>query len=496
MLFNSYEFIFAFLPISFFVYFYLNHKRLTTASKGWLVLTSLFFYSWWNIVYLPLILISILFNYIITNTMIEYDESKKIFFSKKRLLQIGLVFNIGLLVYFKFMDFFITNINSLINTDIELLHLALPLAISFFTLQQIAFLIDSYEGLVKERSFLDYTIFVIFFPQLIAGPIVHHKEMMPQFASVKNKVKNYKNIALGLFIFSIGLFKKVIIADTFAIWATAGFDTSTSLHLIAAWATSLSYTFQLYFDFSGYMDMAIGAALLFNIKLPQNFNSPYKATGMIDFWKRWHITLTNFITTYIYTPIIRSFEKLTFHKAMIATVIAFLIAGLWHGASWMFVIFGGLHGIGISINHYWKKTKIKMNKILAWFITFNFVNITFIFFRAKEWDDAMRVLGSMFSLNNIVFPYQLEGKLQFLHEYGIEFGHRFLSPIAGTMLTIPYLFMGLFVCILLKNSNEYLIGYRHSYKRYSFSILVGFLLFISFKFMATATSTEFLYFNF
>jgi len=495
MLFNSFEFIFAFLPISFFVYFYLNHKRLTTASKGWLVLTSLFFYSWWNIVYLPLILISILFNYIITNTMIEYDESKKIFFSKKVLLQIGLVFNIGLLVYFKYMDFFISNTNSLINTDIELLHLALPLAISFFTLQQIAFLIDSYEGLVKEKNFLDYTIFVTFFPQLIAGPIVHHKEMMPQFASVKNKVKNYKNIALGLFIFSIGLFKKVIIADTFAIWATAGFDTSTSLNLIAAWATSLSYTFQLYFDFSGYMDMAIGSALLFNIKLPQNFNSPYKATGMIDFWNRWHMTLTNFITTYIYTPIIRSFEKLTFHKAMIATVIAFLIAGLWHGASWMFVIFGGLHGIGISINHYWKKTKIKMNKMLAWFITFNFVNITFIFFRAKEWDDAMRVLGSMFSLNNIVFPHQLEGRLQFLHEYGIEFG-RFLSPIAGTMSTIPYLFMGLFVCILLKNSNEYLIGYRNSYKRYSFSILVGFLLFMSFKVMAVSTSSEFLYFNF
>ena len=192
MLFNSYEFIFLFLPISFFVYFYLNKKRLTTASKAWLVITSLFFYSWWNIVYLPLILISILFNYTITNTMIEYDENKKNYFSKKSLLQIGLLFNIGLLVYFKYMDFFISNTNALINTDIELLYLALPLAISFFTLQQIAFLIDSYEGLAKEKIFLDYTIFVTFFPQLIAGPIVHHKRMMPQFAKAKTKIINYK----------------------------------------------------------------------------------------------------------------------------------------------------------------------------------------------------------------------------------------------------------------------------------------------------------------
>ena len=290
---------------------------------------------------------SIIVNYIVTYAMIDHDVSKKHYLSKKSLLQFGLLFNIGLLVYFKYMDFFITNTNSLFNTNIELLHLALPLAISFFTLQQIAFLIDSHEGLVKEKNLLNYIIFVTFFPQLIAGPIVHHKEMMPQFANIRNKVKNYKNVAIGLFIFNIGLFKKVVIADTFSVWATAGFDTALTLNLIEAWATSLSYTFQLYFDFSGYTDMAIGAALLFNIKLPINFNSPYKATGMIDFWQRWHITLSSFITTYIYTPLLRSFDNLTFHKAMFATVITFLIAGLWHGASWMFVIFGGLHGLGL-----------------------------------------------------------------------------------------------------------------------------------------------------
>ena len=429
MLFNSYEFIFLFLPISFFVFFYLNYKRLTTASKAWLVLSSLFFYSWWNIIYLPLILISILFNYTITNSMIEYDINKKSYFSKKSLFQVGLIFNVGLLIYFKYMDFFISNTNDLIGINIELLHLALPLAISFFTLQQIAFLVDSYEGLVEEKNFLDYVIFVTFFPQLIAGPIVHHKEMMPQFASVKNKVKHYKNISLGLFIFSIGLFKKVVIADTFSIWATSGFDTATSLNLLEAWVTSLSYTFQLYFDFSGYTDMAIGAALLFNIKLPINFNSPYKATGMIDFWQRWHITLSNFITTYIYTPMIKSFNKLTFHKAMFATVITFFIAGLWHGASWMFITFGILHGLGLVVNQYWKKTKIKMPNVLAWFITFNFVNITFVFFRAKEWEDGIKILSGMF-------------------------GFTYLGDI--DILPIVFILCGLFIVMYFKNSNNLL----------------------------------------
>ena len=501
MLFNSYEFIFVFLPISFFVYFYLNHKRLAIASKTWLILASLFFYSWWNIAYLPLILISILFNYTIARFISHQGDKKIKYFSKKSLFQFGLVFNIGLLAYFKYMNFFIENINTAFITDIGLLNIALPLAISFFTLQQIAFLVDSYEGLVKEKNFLDYTIFVTFFPQLIAGPIVHHKEMMPQFARAKNKIKNYNNIAMGLLIFSIGLFKKVVIADTFAIWATTGFDTATSLNFFEAWATSFSYTFQLYFDFSAYTDMAIGAALLFNIKLPQNFNSPYKATGMIDFWKRWHITLTNFITTYIYTPIIKSFDKLTFHKAMMATIITFLIAGLWHGASWMFVIFGGLNGVGIAINHYWKKYKIKMNKVLAWFITFNFVNITFVFFRAKELDDAIKVLSSMFSFDHVVLPSKLESKLSFFSDYGIEFGW-WAKDIGGNDWTAIWLIVGFILVLVFKNSVQKLEILKMNYKASLLSTIsfFGSSLLCSIAFVGGVSSlskvSEFLYFNF
>ena len=301
MLFNSYEFIFAFLPITFFIYFYLNSKRLTTASKAFLVFSSLFFYSYWNIAYLPLILGSMLFNYAIGNTLAKTkkEESNKKTFSNKSILIFGIICNVSLLAYFKYADFFIENFNLISGTNFNLLHLLLPLAISFFTFQQIAYLVDSYRKETDEYDFLNYALFVTFFPQLIAGPIVHHKEMMPQFANNRNMVKNYRNIALGIFIFSMGLFKKVVIADTFAVWANTGFDTATTLNLFEAWATSLSYTFQLYFDFSGYTDMAIGIALLFNIKLPINFNSPYKALSIQDFWRRWHITLSRFLRDYI-----------------------------------------------------------------------------------------------------------------------------------------------------------------------------------------------------
>jgi len=300
MIFNSYEYIFLFLPITFLFYFYLNTQKLTEASKGFLVASSLFFYSWWNIIYLPLILLSMLFNYIVGVSLSKMKQHSKI--NKKQLLTIGIIGNLFLLGYFKYVDFFIENINFIINSHFSLLNLALPLAISFFTFQQIAYLVDSYKGETQEYDFLNYAVFVTFFPQLIAGPIVHHKEMMPQFANTKNKIKNYKNISLGIFIFSMGLFKKVVIADSFSLWATNGFDKAQTLTFIEAWATSLSYTFQLYFDFSGYTDMAIGAALLFNIKLPLNFNSPYKATNIQDFWRKWHITLSRFLSRlYIYT---------------------------------------------------------------------------------------------------------------------------------------------------------------------------------------------------
>jgi len=485
LLFNSYIFIFAFLPFSFFIYFYLNSLKLTVAAKSFLVFASLFFYSWWNISYLPIMLTSMLFNYVVGISLSK--ESQKANAGKKTLLTFGIIANVSLLGYFKYTDFFISNLNHLLHTDVGLLHLALPLAISFFTFQQIAYLVDSYRGETKEYDFLNYANFVTFFPQLIAGPIVHHSEMMPQFAKTANKVIRYPNIAMGLFIFSIGIFKKVIIADTFAVWATAGFDYAPQLHMVEAWVTSLSYTFQLYFDFSGYTDMAIGAALLFNISLPINFDSPYKATSIQDFWRRWHITLSRFLKEYIYIPLggNRKGEFRTYSNLM----ATFLIGGIWHGAGWTFLFWGFLHGLAIVIHRAWQKMGFTLHHLLAWFITFNFINITWVFFRAKEWDDAIKVLKGMFT-GSLVLPLEWKEKFDFFKHSDIQFGY-WLQSVSKDPYTMYWVVSGLFVVVALKNSNELT-------KHFKPTILT--MLYAAILFLVAASSlsklSEFLYFNF
>jgi len=489
MLFNSYEFIFLFLPLTFAIYFYLNHKRLTEASNAFLICSSLFFYSWWNVVYLPIILVSTMFNYIVGRILADECKNKRKSFSKKIILIFGVIANLSLLGYFKYTDFLIENFNLAFDSKLESLHLVLPLAISFFTFQQIAYLVDSYRRETKEHSFLSYTLFVTFFPQLIAGPIVHHKEMMPQFSNVRNKVKNYKNISAGLFIFSLGLFKKVAIADTFSVWATNGFDTATTLNLFEAWATSLSYTFQLYFDFSGYADMAIGLALLFNIKLPINFNSPYKARSIQDFWKRWHITLSLFLRDYVYIPLggNRNGHFRTYNNLL----ITFLIGGLWHGASWTFIFWGVLHGMALVIQKMWAILGVKLWGWLAWFITFNFVNITWIFFRANEWNDAIKVLGGMFSLENVVLNPVLQSKLSFLAEYGISFGPMFRS-IDGSKSVVFALLLAFILVIAFSNSIQKLKEFEVNYKTLfvsSMSILLSLIVLLD-------SQSQFLYFDF
>jgi len=490
MLFNSYEFIFFFLPITFFVYFWLNKKRLTQASKAWMVFASLFFYSWWNIIYLPLILGSILFNFTIGSTITKLSgtEPSKKGISRKTILAFGVISNILLLGYFKYMDFFIRNTNALTGTHLDLMHIVLPLGISFFTFTQIAYLVDAYRNEIKEMDYLNYTLFVTFFPHLLAGPILHHKEMMPQFDTIKNKVLNYKNIALGLFLFSVGLFKKVVIADTFAEWANAGFATQNALNFFEAWATSLSYTFQLYFDFSGYTDMALAVALLFNIRLPINFNSPYKALNIQDFWRRWHITLSRFLRDYIYIPLggNRNGELRTYSNLF----TVFLIGGLWHGASWMFVAWGAMHGVAIVLHRAWQQMGQKMNTLLAWFITFNFINITWIFFRAKEWTDAKNVLSGMLGIHGIMLPEKYADKLSFLEDFGVIFGTVY-EHINGKAQTTLYVIVGFGMVLALKNSMQQ----KDSFKPTRLNLIFTLAIFLTAVSMMSRVS-EFLYFNF
>jgi D-alanyl-lipoteichoic acid acyltransferase DltB (MBOAT superfamily) len=495
LLFNSYAFIFFFLPITFFIYFYLNRKRLTEAGKAFLVFASLFFYSWWNISYLPLILVSMLVNYAIGRELSRHLQNRRSY-SPKRLLTAGVIFNLALLGYFKYMDFLIENVNRVAHTDIPLLHLALPLAISFFTFQQIAYLVDSYRSETHEYDFLNYALFVTFFPQLIAGPIVHHSEMMPQFATLRNKVKNYYNIALGLFIFSMGLFKKVVLADTFSQWATQGFDVAKELNILEAWVTSLSYTFQLYFDFSGYTDMAIGAALLFNIKLPINFFSPYKASSIQDFWRRWHITLSRFLKEYLYIPLggnrkgkIRTYVNL---------FITFLLGGIWHGAGWTFVVWGALHGGALVIHRFWQQMGMRMPKIIGWFITFNFINIAWVFFRANSFHDAAKVLRGMFAPNANEIIIVWEKIIDPVYTVGQYFGFGVqVKQNIVSVFSLEMVFAGLCVTLLMKNTVQLAEHFdkmrKITLRWYLFSL---FLLGMSLSVMSIQKGSEFLYFNF
>lgn len=397
MLFHNPIFLLLFLPIIFLFYFFILKGK--SLSKIYLlIIGSFIFYAAWNINLSPLIIVTILTNYFFGKKISETLEANK----KKIILSFAIIFNILFLAFFKYSDFLITNINYLFNSNFGMLNFPFPLALSFVTFQTIAYLVDCFDGNIPKTNLKKYALFIAFFPQLIAGPIVRYNFMMSQFEDVKNHSINLKNIYIGLIVIAIGLMKKILIADNLSPIVDQGFNAQEQLSFFDSWFTSLGFTFQIYFDFSGYIDMATGIALLFNINLPSNFNSPFKASGMINFWQRWHITLSTFLTNYIYYPLSRSFKDLTFTKSMLITMIVFLIAGLWHGPSWLFVIFGGLHGLGLILNHIYKKlSTFELNKVLSIFLTFNYVNFTLIFFRAESFDSAFKIIKGMFSLQNL-----------------------------------------------------------------------------------------------
>lgn len=325
------------------------------------------------------------------------------------LLVLGVVANLSLLGYYKYANFFIENYNELTDSNIFLGTIVLPLAISFFTFQQIAYLVDSYRGEMREHSFLHYSLFVTFFPQLIAGPIVHHKEMMPQFNKPSLFRFNYSDFSIGATIFIIGLFKKVIIADELAQYATPVFDSAAAGEtpdLVYAWQGALAFTFQLYFDFSGYSDMAIGAARMFGLRLPINFNSPFKAYSKVDFWNRWHMTLSRFLRDYIFYSLAGNGRKISRRYASL--MITMLLGGLWHGAGWTFVVWGGLQGFFLIINHSWRSIcrwlginwrKNILYKNISRLVTFTSIVLGAVFFRSADIDSALLILFSMFDFS-------------------------------------------------------------------------------------------------
>ncbi|MDP1678936.1 MAG: MBOAT family protein [Candidatus Nitrotoga sp.] len=406
MLFNSYFFIIVFLPVTLLVFFALGRQVGRRAAIGWLVAASLFFYGWWNPAYLGLIVASILFNYSVGTVL---GNQRHRLATRKGALIVGISTNLAVLAYYKYANFFLGNLSIALGTGYSLSEIILPLGISFFTFTQIAFLVDAYRGEAREYNFLHYALFVTYFPHLIAGPVLHHKEMMPQFGHTSIFRFDTLNFSAGLTYFILGLFKKVILADGIAGFGTPVFAAAAEgqpLSSLDAWGGALSYTFQLYFDFSGYSDMAIGIALMMGVRLPLNFNSPYKAVNIIEFWRRWHMTLSRFLRDYLYISL--GGNKKGEARRYANLMITMLLGGLWHGAGWTFVIWGLLHGFYLMANHAWQvlrrrlghdlKSSTWWGRSLSTFLTFIAVVIGWVYFRSDSLKTAHHLLGSMASL--------------------------------------------------------------------------------------------------
>nr|WP_086938125.1 MBOAT family O-acyltransferase [Thaumasiovibrio occultus] len=522
MLFNSYPFLFLFLPLTLVGYLFLLRKGWIASSIWFLALASLLFYGCWKPVYLLLLLLSIAVNFSLSHGLMRLSDQKARW-QRRLLLIVGIVFNLGLLAYFKYAHFVVSNLNLLTDSTWQIESIILPLAISFFTFQQIAFLVDIANREIKHIQFSHYLLFVTFFPQLIAGPIVHHKEMMPQFATNHAKGTFSPQLLEGAIIFFIGLFKKTVLADGIAVYASPVFaqaDAGEAVSLFVAWGGALAYTLQLYFDFSGYSDMAIGIARLFGISLPLNFNSPYKATSIIDFWRRWHITLSRFLRDYVYIPLGGShFGRWRRYQNLLFTM---LLGGLWHGAGWNFIIWGALHGGFLVINHGWLylKTQCRLTwldqrrgwQCCMWLLTFFCVVNAWVFFRAPDLASALVMLEGMYGFNGIAIPNAIYARLDALQPLFTQFnigtflggGSQFIATYGWIVCLLPialfmpntYQLTAHLRSLNAENSKPYPVSPSRWYITLSTPWLVACSAITSLAIFGMASVSEFLYFQF
>lgn len=426
MLFNSYAFLILFLPVVLLVFLRLEQGRREVALT-WLMVCSLFFYAWWKPAYLLILLVSMGFNFYMGGQLHRQ--------ARRWVLVVGIVGNLALLGWFKYAHFVAGTINALGGAGLTMDVIILPLAISFFTFQQVAWLVDAYRGKAEEYNPVHYALFICFFPQLIAGPIVHHAEMMPQFAHSRDRDKRRRDLEIGLTIFCLGFLKKVVLADTASLQANPVFVAAAAgeyLTFFEAWGGALAYSFQLYFDFSGYSDMAIGLARLFGIRLPVNFFSPYRAASIIEFWRRWHITLTRFLRDYLYIPL--GGNRNGTLRTLINLMVTMLLGGLWHGAAWTFVCWGGLHGIYLVINRLWRTLRrytgwssepSRAGRFFSILLTFLCVTIGWVLFRADNFAAAAQMYAGMFGQNGVVLSDGISGSLGSIAEPLKSAGIRF-----------------------------------------------------------------------
>lgn len=454
MLFNSFEFIFLFLPLTLIGYYTLCHFRKIENGLVFLLLASLAFYGYWKPIYLLLFGFSILVNYFL-GQRISHSPYRKAW------LVGGIILNLSLLGYYKYFNFLVNNIETISGVDWNIENIILPLAISFYTFQQVSYLVDAYRGEVKDFNFTHYALFVTFFPQLIAGPIVHHKEMLPQFFDTRNLSPRMINFALGISIFALGLFKKAVIADSLSQYVGPVFDGSDKVDFVQAWLSALAYTFQLYFDFSGYSDMAVGSALMFGIKLPVNFFSPYKSTSIIEFWRRWHITLSRFLRDYLYFALggNRSGKLLRYRNLF----LTMLLGGIWHGAGWTFVIWGALHGSYLMVNHGWRwlldRIGFKPTSMIytgfAWLVTFIAVVFSWVYFRAPSVTRANEIVAGMLGFNGAILPsgvaYRLGEFVQILKTIGFEVGQGSGNVLLGGTI---WIFIAVVIALIFPNTAQ------------------------------------------
>src|SRR5712691_2039275 len=479
MLFNSYEFIFVYLPVMLAGFFLLG-LRSRNLALGWIIVASLAFYAWWRPINVLIIAPSILVNFVLARWLLRLTGDKDRAGLARLVLLLGIAFNVVFLGYFKYVNFLVTAANDLVGTNFVLTQIILPLGISFITFQKIAFLIDVHGRRIPSFSLRDYCLFVLFFPQLIAGPIVHYREMMPQFQQA-SCWWDKENIAVGLALFVFGLFKKVILADGISEHVSPIHEMAAAgseITFFPAWIAAIGFTLQIYFDFSGYSDMALGLARFFGVRLPANFDSPLKATNIIDFWLRWHMTLTRFLTAYLYNPLALWLTRWRMAKGLPGlgrrtpsvaaffqllawpTLLTMFVSGLWHGAGYLFILWGLLHGVYLSVNHVWrlfgqriwpnKETYARFMRPTGLALTFLSVAVSIVLFRSANADAAKDLLHGMFGLNGISLPQQilahlgpLKGLLQFFVSVSTEMSAReFALAIAwvGVLLLIALLF--------------------------------------------------------
>jgi alginate O-acetyltransferase complex protein AlgI len=467
MLFNSYIFIFVYMPLTLAVFFALGRANQQQWATAWLVLMSLVFYGWWNPIYLILMCGSMIFNF---QVGVALGRRRGDAAGARRLLAFGVVADLLLLGYFKYANFFVDNWNALAGTSFTLETILLPLGISFFTFTQIAYLVDAYRGEAREYSPLHYALFVTYFPHLIAGPVLHHKEMMPQFAKPSIYRPDITCLMSGSVYFLMGLFKKVVIADGISGYASPVFDAAaagSTLTTFDAWSGALAYSFQLYFDFSGYSDMAVGLALMMGVRLPLNFNSPYKAINIIDFWRRWHMTLSRFLRDYLYFAL--GGNRAGPARRYVNLFLTMLLGGLWHGAGWTFIVWGALHGTYLMINHAWRallralgwtdRNPTIAGRVLGTALTFLAVVVGWVFFRAADMPTALRMLDSMFIQTSFELsaPYSEVIEKSDIAKW-FSLGGVALSSEA---LLLAVHFLLLFILMAWPNTQELLCNYYH-----------------------------------